>query len=183
MPHLPRPAVRRRSNPQSIDNLTTGSARPLIRAMTPFTQRRERNARQESWLTIPRRCPRREHRPAHWQPERERPIGSGAAASILDHVPVECTSGTGASYWRGGRHKGRLTNQAAILALFRVVTATRKVAADARRLPDYRAPVIRNTEAGSKMTPMRWGIPSPPRAGGPPVTNIRNTSSPHCADG
>jgi putative SOS response-associated peptidase YedK len=26
---------------------------------------------------------------------------------------------------------------------------------------------------------MRWGMPPPPRAGGPPVTNIRNTSSPH----
>jgi hypothetical protein len=29
------------------------------------------------------------------------------------------------------------------------------------------------------MTMMRWGIPPPPRAGGPPVTNIRNMSSPH----
>ena len=26
---------------------------------------------------------------------------------------------------------------------------------------------------------MRWGMPPPPRPGGPPVTNIRNTSSPH----
>ena len=26
---------------------------------------------------------------------------------------------------------------------------------------------------------MRWGMPSPPRTGAPPVTNIRNTSSPH----
>jgi putative SOS response-associated peptidase YedK len=26
---------------------------------------------------------------------------------------------------------------------------------------------------------MRWGMPSPPKVGGPPVTNIRNTSSPH----
>jgi putative SOS response-associated peptidase YedK len=25
---------------------------------------------------------------------------------------------------------------------------------------------------------MRWGMPPPPRTGGPPVTNIRNTSSP-----
>ena len=29
------------------------------------------------------------------------------------------------------------------------------------------------------MTLMRWGMPPPPRTGGPPVTNIRNTSSPH----
>jgi hypothetical protein len=26
---------------------------------------------------------------------------------------------------------------------------------------------------------MRWGMPPPPKIGGPPVTNIRNTSSPH----
>jgi hypothetical protein len=26
---------------------------------------------------------------------------------------------------------------------------------------------------------MRWGMPPPPRSFGPPVTNIRNTSSPH----
>jgi putative SOS response-associated peptidase YedK len=26
---------------------------------------------------------------------------------------------------------------------------------------------------------VRWGMPPPPRTGGPPVTNIRNTSSPH----
>jgi len=25
----------------------------------------------------------------------------------------------------------------------------------------------------------RWGMPPPPRTGGPPVTNIRNTTSPH----
>jgi len=29
------------------------------------------------------------------------------------------------------------------------------------------------------MTMMRWGMPPPPRAGGFPVTNIRNTTSPH----
>ena len=26
---------------------------------------------------------------------------------------------------------------------------------------------------------MRWGMPPPPKFGGPPVTNVRNTSSPH----
>jgi putative SOS response-associated peptidase YedK len=45
--------------------------------------------------------------------------------------------------------------------------------------PDYPAPVVRNVEAGREMVMMRWGMPPPPRAGGPPVTNIRNTSSPH----
>ena len=29
------------------------------------------------------------------------------------------------------------------------------------------------------MTMMRWGMPLPPKMGGPPVTNIHNTSSPH----
>jgi putative SOS response-associated peptidase YedK len=53
------------------------------------------------------------------------------------------------------------TNQAAIAALFRS------------------APVVRNTETGRELSMMRWGMPPPPRTGGPPVTNIRNTSSPH----
>jgi putative SOS response-associated peptidase YedK len=39
--------------------------------------------------------------------------------------------------------------------------------------------LVRNTGTGTEMTLMRWGMPPPPRAGGPPVTNIRNTSSPH----
>ena len=45
--------------------------------------------------------------------------------------------------------------------------------------PDYPAPVIRNAGAGTELSMMRWGMPPPPRTGGPPVTNIRNTSSPH----
>jgi putative SOS response-associated peptidase YedK len=47
--------------------------------------------------------------------------------------------------------------------------------------PDYPAPVIRNTDEGEgrELVMMRWGMPPPPRNGGPPVTNIRNTSSPH----
>ena len=45
--------------------------------------------------------------------------------------------------------------------------------------PDYPAPVIRNTDTDTELTLMRWGMPPPPRTGGPPVTNIRNTSSPH----
>jgi putative SOS response-associated peptidase YedK len=43
--------------------------------------------------------------------------------------------------------------------------------------PDYPAPVVRKT--GRELSMMRWGMPPPPRAGGYPVTNIRNTSSPH----
>jgi hypothetical protein len=45
--------------------------------------------------------------------------------------------------------------------------------------PDYPAPVVRNSGGELEMTMMRWGMPPPPRAGGYPVTNIRNTASPH----
>jgi putative SOS response-associated peptidase YedK len=44
--------------------------------------------------------------------------------------------------------------------------------------PDYPAPVVRNAGGERELAMMRWGMP-PPRAGGYPVTNIRNTSSPH----
>jgi putative SOS response-associated peptidase YedK len=72
------------------------------------------------------------------------------------------------------------TNQAAILALFRVVNRyVGNLAPMPGVFPDYSAPVVRNTEAGTEMVTMRWGMPPPPRTGGPPVTNIRNTSSPH----
>jgi putative SOS response-associated peptidase YedK len=43
-------------------------------------------------------------------------------------------------------------------------------------LPGARDPQHRHRR---EMTLMRWGMPPPPRTGGPPVTNIRNTSSPH----
>ena len=45
--------------------------------------------------------------------------------------------------------------------------------------PDYPAPIVRNTAAGRELTMARWGMPSPPQFDGPPVTNIRNLSSPH----
>jgi putative SOS response-associated peptidase YedK len=45
--------------------------------------------------------------------------------------------------------------------------------------PDYPAPVVRNNETGTDPTTMRWGMPPPLRTPGPPVTNIRNTSSSH----
>ena len=71
------------------------------------------------------------------------------------------------------------TNQTAIVASFRVVNR------DVGNLPpmqgvfpDYPAPAIRNTDTGREMAMMRWGMPPPPRTGGPPVTNIRNMSSP-----
>ena len=71
------------------------------------------------------------------------------------------------------------TNQAAIAALFRVVNRyVGNLAPMPGVFPDYPAPVVRNTDA-ARMVLMRWGMPPPPRTGGPPVTNIRNTSSPH----
>ncbi len=72
------------------------------------------------------------------------------------------------------------TNQAAIAALFRVVNRyVGNLAPMPGVFPDYPAPVVRNTDTGRELTMMRWGMPPPPRTGGPPVTNIRNTSSPH----
>ena len=72
------------------------------------------------------------------------------------------------------------TNQAAIAALFRVVNRyVGNLAPMPGVFPDYPAPVIRNTDTGTEMALMRWGMPPPLRTGGPPVTNIRNTSSPH----
>jgi putative SOS response-associated peptidase YedK len=72
------------------------------------------------------------------------------------------------------------TNQEAIARLFRVVNRyVGNLAPMPGVFPDYPAPVIRNTGAGSEIAMIRWGMPPPPRTSGPPVTNIRNTSSPH----
>jgi len=72
------------------------------------------------------------------------------------------------------------TNQAAIIALFRVMNRyVVNLPPMPGVFPDYPAPVIRNTDHGTELTTMRWGMPPPPKFGGPPVTNIRNTSSPH----
>lgn len=45
--------------------------------------------------------------------------------------------------------------------------------------PDNPAPVVRHTSGKRELIMMRWGMPSPPQFGGPPITNVRNTSSPH----
>jgi putative SOS response-associated peptidase YedK len=72
------------------------------------------------------------------------------------------------------------TNQAAIIALFRVLNRyVGNLPAMPGVFPDYPAPVVRNTGAERELIMMRWGMPPPPRAGGFPVTNIRNTTSPH----
>jgi hypothetical protein len=71
------------------------------------------------------------------------------------------------------------TNQKAIRDLFKI---GRDVSGNLPLMPgifpDYPAPVIRNAGDDREMVPMRWGMP-PPRTGGPPMTNVRNTSSPH----
>ena len=72
------------------------------------------------------------------------------------------------------------TNQAAIIALFRVINRyVGNLPPMPGVFPDYPAPVIRNTESGNELTMMRWGMPPPPAFGGAPITNIRNTTSPH----
>src|ERR1700687_5645736 len=72
------------------------------------------------------------------------------------------------------------TNQAAIIALFRVMNRyLGTLPAMPGVFPDYPAPVVRNAGTKRELAMMRWGMPPPPRAGGYPVTNIRNTSSPH----
>lgn len=46
--------------------------------------------------------------------------------------------------------------------------------------PDSQAPVVaRNENMEFILRRMRWGMPGPPQYGGHPVTNIRNTKSPH----
>ena len=46
--------------------------------------------------------------------------------------------------------------------------------------PDMPAPIVRIAADGLRELAMaRWGMPGPPQFGGMPVTNIRNTSSPH----
>jgi putative SOS response-associated peptidase YedK len=72
------------------------------------------------------------------------------------------------------------TNQAAMIALIRVMNRyVGNLPPMPGVLPDYPAPVIRNTTNGTELTTMRWGMPPPIRSPGGPVTNIRNTSSPH----
>jgi putative SOS response-associated peptidase YedK len=68
------------------------------------------------------------------------------------------------------------TNQAAIAALFRHMSRyVGNLPPMPGVFPDYPAPVIRNAGDAEEMVLMRWGMPPPPRTGGPPVTNVRNT--------
>ena len=72
------------------------------------------------------------------------------------------------------------TNQAAMSALFRVINRyVGNLPPMPGVFPDYPAPVMRNIDAGRELVMMRWGCRLRRRAGNFPVTNIRNTSSPH----
>jgi putative SOS response-associated peptidase YedK len=72
------------------------------------------------------------------------------------------------------------TNQAAIAGLFRRMNRyVTNLPPMPGVFPDYPAPVICNAGDAEEMVLMRWGTPPPPRTGGPAVTKIRNTSSPH----
>jgi putative SOS response-associated peptidase YedK len=68
------------------------------------------------------------------------------------------------------------TNQAAILALFRVVNRyIGNLQPMPGVFPDYPAPVIRNAHAGTEMTLMTLGHAAAAQRRPPQVTNIRNT--------
>lgn len=45
--------------------------------------------------------------------------------------------------------------------------------------PDNVAPIVLSLGSERTLMPMRWGMPGPPVFGGHPITNIRNTASPH----
>ncbi|ABE37250.1 protein of unknown function DUF159 [Rhodopseudomonas palustris BisB5] len=70
-------------------------------------------------------------------------------------------------------------NQDAIRQIFRIARdTTGNLPPLPAIFPDGLAPIVR--AAGEReLTMMRWGMPGPPQFGGIPVTNIRNTKSPH----
>jgi putative SOS response-associated peptidase YedK len=68
------------------------------------------------------------------------------------------------------------TNQAAIIALFRVINRyVGNLPSMPGVFPDYPAPVVRNASGEREMRMMRWGMPPPPKTGGPPVWLIWDT--------
>ena len=59
------------------------------------------------------------------------------------------------------------TNQAAIIALFRVVNRyVGNLPPMPGVFPDYPAPVVRNVGTERELTMMRWGMPPPPKLAG-----------------
>jgi putative SOS response-associated peptidase YedK len=54
------------------------------------------------------------------------------------------------------------TNQAAIIALFRVINRyVGNLAPMPGVFPDYKAPIVRNGPGGRELATARWGMPSP----------------------
>jgi putative SOS response-associated peptidase YedK len=93
-------------------------------------------------------------------------------------------SGSGAASWINWRRAADTTHprqtECAIIALFRVVNRyVGNLPPMPGVFPEHPALVVRNVGSDRELTMMRWGMPPPPKFGGPPVTNIRNTSSPH----
>lgn len=75
----------------------------------------------------------------------------------------------------------QVAGQAAIRELARI---TQDLAGNLPRMPaifpDQLAPIVRGRNDGHQELVMaRWGMPGPVKFGGAPVTNIRNTASPH----
>jgi putative SOS response-associated peptidase YedK len=71
--------------------------------------------------------------------------------------------------------------QAAIVAFTRAMSdTTGNLPPMPSIFPDYPAPIVRNAPVGRRELALaRWGMPCPPAYGSAPVTNIRNTRSPH----
>src|SRR6202140_4115138 len=71
--------------------------------------------------------------------------------------------------------------QAAIVALVRAMhDRTGNLPPMPGIFPDFFAPIARNAPDGIRGLGMaRCGMPGPPQFGGAPITNIRNTASPH----
>ncbi|MCW8088418.1 SOS response-associated peptidase [Sabulicella glaciei] len=73
------------------------------------------------------------------------------------------------------------SNQRALVELMRVgQDRTGNLPSLPAIYPDSMAPVVRQTKDGERdLAMLRWGMPGAPQYGGRPVTNIRNTASPH----
>jgi putative SOS response-associated peptidase YedK len=72
------------------------------------------------------------------------------------------------------------TNQASMIALFRVVNNyIGNLPPLPAVFPDWEAPIVRTKNGERELVMARWGMPGPFQFGGAPVTNIRNTNSPH----
>ena len=72
------------------------------------------------------------------------------------------------------------TNQEAIRRLFAIVhDLTGNLPPLPAIFPDQLAPVVRVEGTDRQLEMMRWGMPGPPQFGGKPISNIRNTGSPH----